>query len=68
MDKVPFPEPGTLKEKKMLKQLEQLLLDSGFKMEQWRLFPQEPAFALCVFCFYFYLGTSWERASELFPL
>lgn len=28
-----IPEPGTLKQKKMLKQLERLLLDSGFKME-----------------------------------
>lgn len=29
--------------------------------------PQEPAFALCVFRFYFYFGTLWERVSEHFP-
>lgn len=29
--------------------------------------PQEPAFALCVFRFYFYFGTLSERVSERFP-
>lgn len=46
-------------------------IDSGIKMEHWSVFLflfWNLLLRIVCFVLVFYLGASWERASELFPL